>query len=249
MSQKTPVPPAEPVGLITGASKGIGSAIARTLARTGAFVYINYLSDKKAAEHTLDQVLTANGKGALLPFDITDPAAAQAAIKNIVKEKGRIDMLVNNAGIKADQLLAMMKKEAWQQVMDTNLNSFFNLTKPAVKAMIRQRAGRIVTLTSTAGQTGNAGQVNYSAAKAGLIGATRALSREVANRNITVNAVAPGFIQTRMTDDMDISVLVETIPAKRLGTPEEVADLVAFLCSHKAGYITGQVIGINGGMV
>jgi 3-oxoacyl-[acyl-carrier protein] reductase len=156
---------------------------------------------------------------------------------------------VNNAGIRADTLLAMMKESFWEKVMDTNLNSFYNVTKPVVKNMLKNRFGRIVNVASTAGQMGNSGQVNYSASKAGLIGATKALAREVGSRNITVNAVAPGFIETGMLDGTHLEKIMDSIPAGRLGQPQEVAHTVSFLCSRDAGYVNGQVIGVNGGMV
>ncbi len=237
------------IALVTGAGKGIGRAIARTLAKAGCFVYINYLSDETAATQTLEHIIGSNGQGALLPFDVASTESSAKAVKAIIEEKGRIDILINNAGITDDRLLAMMKKEAWQTVIDANLNGFYNVTKPVIKQMIKNRYGRIINLTSAAGQTGNPGQVNYSASKAGLIGATKALSREVANRNITVNAVSPGFIDTRMTEKLDTDAIVATIPAGRLGTPQDVAELTAFLCSEKASYITGQVIGVNGGLI
>lgn len=237
------------IALVTGAGKGIGRAVAIHLARTCARVYINYRSDEPAAKKTLETIRAEGGYGILIPFDVASEPSAQAAVKQILDDEGRIDILVNNAGIKNDRLMAMMKKEHWDTVIDANLNSFFHVTKPVIKAMIKQRSGRIVNLTSTAGQMGNPGQVNYSASKAGLIGATKALAREVASRNITVNAVSPGFIKTRMTQKLDDAVIEKSIPANRMGTPDEVADLVGFLCSENAGYITGQVIGINGGLI
>ena len=237
------------IALVTGAGKGIGKAIAQTLAEQGVFVYINFLSDETAARQTLETILAGGGNAALLPFDVKSSDASLDAVKTILKENEKIDILVNNAGVRQDQLMAMMKKEAWQTVIDANLNGFYNVTKPVVKAMIKQKSGRIVNLTSAAGQTGNPGQVNYCASKAGLIGATKALAKEIGSRNITVNAVSPGFIQTQMTADLPLPSIEEAIPAKRLGRPEAVADLVAFLCSDKAAYITGQVIGINGGLV
>ena len=236
------------VALVTGAGRGIGRAIAVALARSGRFVYINYKSNADAAEETLEQVKAAGSDGALLPFDVIDEAAAQAALKSIFKEKGFIDILVNNAGIRDDMLLVWMKSENWQQVMDTHLTGFFNLTKPVVKKMISKRKGRVINITSTSGQVGQAGQVNYSASKAGLIGATMALSKEIAKRNITVNAVAPGFIETDMVEGLPLEQIAQSVPAGRLGKPEEVAAAVNFLCSPEAGYITGQVIGINGGI-
>jgi len=236
------------VALVTGAGRGIGRAIAVGLARSGRFVYINYKSNAQAAEETLKQVRTTGSDGALLPFDVTDEAAAHAALKTIYTEKGFIDILVNNAGIRDDMLMVWMKFENWQRVMDTNLTGFFNLTKPVVKKMLSKRKGRVINITSTSGQMGQPGQVNYSASKAGLIGATMALAKEIAKRNITVNAVAPGFIETDMVDGLPIEQIALSVPAGRLGKPEEVAAAVTFLCSPEAGYITGQVIGINGGI-
>ena len=237
------------VALVTGAGRGIGKAIAIALAKCQIFVYVNYLANKASAQRTLEEIHTQNGQGDLLQFDITSLEESQKAVKTIIQEKEKIDILINNAGIRDDKLLAMMKKDAWQKVMDTNLTGFYNITKPVVKNMLKNRFGRIVNVTSAAGQIGNPGQVNYSASKAGLIGATKALAREVGNRNITVNAVAPGFIETQMLDGMDLDRIIDTIPAKRLGKPEEVAHAIAFLCSKKAAYVNGQVIGVNGGMI
>jgi len=237
------------VVLVTGAGKGIGRQTAAQLAREGNHVVINYFSSEKAAQKTLDIIVENNGQASLLRFDVTDQDACQKAIKSIIATHGKIDILVNNAGCRADRLLAMMPPNAWQQVMDTNLNGFYNVTKPVVKNMIKNRYGRIVNVTSASGQMGNAGQVNYSASKAGLIGATKALSREVANRNITVNAVAPGFIDTGMLDGLDVDQICQTIPANRIGTPQDVAHAISFLCSPKSGYVTGQVLGVNGGLI
>lgn len=236
------------IALVTGASRGIGRAIALGLAAQGNFVFINYQSNEKAAQTTLDLITEAGGTGALLPFDVTDQTAALAAVKAIIKEKGTIDILVNNAGIKEDMLLAFMKSENWQRVLDTNLTGFYNVTKPVVKKMLSKQYGRIINIASTSGQMGQAGQVNYSASKAGLIGATKALAREIAKRNITVNAVAPGFIETEMVDGLPLDEVAQTVPAGRIGTPEEVAAAVCFLSSKEAGYITGQVLGVNGGI-
>jgi len=244
MTQQT-----QKIALVTGSGKGIGRAIAVVLAGQGIFVYINYLSDRTSAAQTLEDIEAGNGQGALLPFDVTHPEDSKKAVQTILKDKGVIDILVNNAGIRKDGLLAMMKQDSWQTVINTNLTSFYNVTKPVVKQMLKNRSGRIVTVTSAAGQIGNAGQVNYSAAKSGLMGATKALAREVGNRNITVNAVSPGFIETRMLEGMDMDRILDSIPAKRLGRPEEVAHAVAFLCSDKAAYINGQILGVNGGLV
>ena len=237
------------VALVTGAGRGIGKAIAIELAKHHIFVYINYLSNETAARKTLENIIRNNGQAALLPFDVTSTEESLNAVKTILKKSPAIDILINNAGIRNDTLLAMMKKDAWQNVIDANLTGFYNVTKPVVKNMLKNRFGRIVNVVSAAGQMGNAGQVNYSASKAGLIGATKALAREIGNRNITVNAVAPGFIETQMLDGMNLDVIIDGIPAKRLGKPEEVAHAAAFLCSKKAAYINGQVIGVNGGMI
>jgi len=237
------------IALVTGAGKGIGRAIATELSANRIFVYVNFKSDKAAALKTLEAIKRNNGQGDLLQFDVTDFKESGEAVKIIIREKGKIDILVNNAGITDDRLLAMMKKDSWQNVIDANLTGFYNVTKPVVKNMLKNRFGRIVNIASTAGQMGNPGQVNYSASKAGLIGATKALAREVGNRNITVNAVAPGFIETKMLEGVKMDSALDTIPAGRLGKPEDVAHATAFLCSGKAAYINGQVIGVNGGMI
>jgi 3-oxoacyl-[acyl-carrier protein] reductase len=234
--------------LVTGASRGIGRAVAVALSGPDRFVYINFQSNEEQARITLDLIRDKGGDGALLPFDVTDSQAAQEAVKGVLKEKGRLDILVNNAGIRDDRLMAMMKPESWQKVMDTNLSGFYNVTKPSVKKMLAKQYGRIINIASASGQVGQAGQVNYSASKAGLIGATKALAKEVAKRNITVNAVAPGFIETEMVEGLGLEEIAAAVPAGRLGTPEEVAATVDFLCSDSAAYITGQVIGVNGGI-
>lgn len=237
------------IALVTGAGKGIGQAIALALAETGRHLCINYCSSRSSAESTLDQIQSMGGSGELIPFDITDRSASESAIKSIVSQHGKIDVLVNNAGITDDKLMVMMKEKSWQSVMDVNLTGFYNVTRPALKNMIKNRYGRIVNITSTAGQAGNAGQVNYSASKAGLIGATKALAKEVATRNITVNAVSPGFIETGMVSQLPLEAISETIPMKRVGTPEEVAFAVLFFCAKASGYVTGQVLGVNGGLI
>jgi 3-oxoacyl-[acyl-carrier protein] reductase len=235
--------------LVTGASKGIGQAIAMDLAEQGIYVFINYQSDKAGARHTVDTIISRNGRAETIQFDVTIQAQCEAAVKDIIQQRGRLDILVNNAGIRDDHLFAMMKKPAWEMVMETHLTGFYHMTRPVVRQMLRQKKGRIITISSTAGQMGNAGQVNYSAAKAGVIGATKALAREIGSRGITVNAVAPGFIETGMLQGLDLDKIRQTIPAGRLGQPEEVAAVVSFLCSSRAGYVNGQVIGVNGGMV
>jgi 3-oxoacyl-[acyl-carrier protein] reductase len=237
------------IALVTGASRGIGKAIAIALAKTNRFVYLNFSSNKEKASETLEEITDNGGKARLLQFDVTNQEESEKAIETIIFEKGKIDILVNNAGIRDDMLMVWMKKDNWQNVLDTNLTGFFNVTRLAVKNMLPKRFGRIINISSTSGQMGQGGQVNYSASKAGLIGATRALSREIAKRNITVNAVAPGFIKTKMIEGLPVEEIAKIIPAGRLGTPQEVAATVVFLCSKDAGYITGQVIGINGGII
>jgi 3-oxoacyl-[acyl-carrier protein] reductase len=234
--------------LITGAGRGIGRAIAENLADSGRFVYLNYLANKESARQTLDRIKEQGGNGALIQFDVTDKDAAETAVKKIISEKEKIDILVNNAGIRDDKLMVRMKAENWQQVLDTNLTGFFNVTRLVVKNMLSKRYGRIINISSASGQVGQPGQVNYSASKAGLIGATLALAKEIAKRNITVNAVAPGFIETEMVEGIPLEKIAQAIPAGRLGRPEEVASAVLFLCSRQAAYITGQVLGINGGI-
>ncbi len=241
--------PSHQTALVTGASKGIGKAIAADLARQGIFVFVNYRSDKKAAQTMVDDIHSRNGRAAKIRFDVTIQAQCDDAVKHIIEQCGHLDILVNNAGTRDDHLFAMMKKSSWEKVMETHLTGFYHLTRPVVRQMLRQKGGRIINISSTAGQTGNAGQVNYSAAKAGIIGATRALAREIGSRNITVNAVAPGFIETGMTEGLNRDNILQNIPAGRLGKPEEVAAVVSFLCSSRAAYVNGQVIGVNGGMM
>ncbi len=235
--------------LVTGASRGIGRAIALALADNGHHVIVNYRSRTDEAQETLSQIEAAGGSGELAPFDVADAAATDAAMEQIHTAHGALDVLVNNAGIRRDMLMIWMEQKDWQEVIDTNLTSFFNVTRHVVKEMAKKRRGRIVTITSTSGLTGVSGQTHYSASKAGLIAASKSLAREVAKRNITVNAVAPGFIKTDMIDDLPIEEVKFSIPMNRLGQPEEVAALVAFLCSPAAAYITGQTIAVNGGIV
>ena len=234
--------------LITGGSRGIGAAIARALAAAGHTVILNYRSQDEQAEAVRTSIEEAGGKVVLARFDVRDREATQAAIEGLLSDPAPIDVLVNNAGIARDNPLPSLSWEDWDQVTRTTLDGFYNVTKPLVMPMVRRKYGRIINIASVSGVTGNRGQTNYAAAKAGLIGATKSLSKELAKRRITVNAVAPGLIETDMIAGAPIEEILKHIPAGRLGQAEEVADLVAFLASQRAGYITGQVIGINGGL-
>jgi 3-oxoacyl-[acyl-carrier protein] reductase len=229
--------------LVTGASRGIGRACAVALAAAGHRVLINYRRRQADAVETLALIEQAGGSGELCPFDVANLAACAEAIAR----QPRIDILINNAGIRHDALLVFMKPEQWGEVIATNLSSFYNVTQPVVKQMAMNRWGRIVTIASTAGQTGMPGQVNYAAAKAGVIGASKALAKEVAKRGVTVNVLAPGFIETEMTGDIPREQVLPMIPAGRFGKPEEVAAAAVFLCSEPAAYITGAVLNVNGG--
>lgn len=236
--------------LITGGSRGIGRAIAERLARDGYTVVINYKSNQQSAISCQQAIESAGGKAELLQFDVTDGTAIETALTawDNAHQGEHISVLVNNAGIRRDGLLVFTGEQEWHDVINTTTNGFYYTTHHVLTGMLRARQGRIVNITSVSGVSGLPGQVNYSAAKAALIGATKALSKEVAARKVTVNAVAPGFICTDMTADLDEQELKKTIPAGRFGKPEEVAALVSFLCSEEAAYITGQVISIAGGM-
>ena len=236
--------------LITGASRGLGKAVAIRLAKDGFSVIINYQSNKEAAEDTLKQVQELGGTGELLPFDVADPQAIEAALEGWqnAHSDDYISVLVNNAGIRKDNLMIFMQDEEWNKVLDTTLNGFFYITRRLLKEMMIHRKGRVINMASLSGIKGLPGQANYSAAKAALIGATKALAQEVAARKVTVNAIAPGFIATDMTKELNEDELKKLIPMGRFGKPEEVASLVSFLASDDASYITGQVISINGGL-
>ena len=236
--------------LITGASRGLGKAIAIRLAKDGFAVVINYQSNREAAEDTLKQVEENGGIGELLPFNVADPQAIEAALDtwSQAHPDDYISVLVNNAGIRQDNLMIFMQEEQWNQVLDTTLNGFFYITRRLLKDMMTHRNGRIINMASLSGLKGLPGQTNYSAAKGALIGATKALAQEVAARKVTVNAIAPGFIATDMTKELDEAELKKLIPLGRFGKPEEVAALASFLASDESAYITGQVISINGGL-
>ncbi len=239
------------IALVTGASRGIGKEIAITLAKNGATVIINYVSNATKAEEVKAIIEENGGKAHLVQCDVADYAATEIMIQDLIKEFGRIDILVNNAGITRDNLVMKMTEEDFDKVIDTNLKSCFNTIKHMYRQFLKQRSGRIINITSIAGVIGNPGQANYSASKAGMIGLTKTMAKELASRNITVNAVAPGFIETEMTDVLSDAVkeeMMKAIPLKRGGKPEDVANAVLFLASDLSSYMTGQVLHVDGGM-
>ena len=235
--------------LVTGGSGGIGAAICRRLAADGCHVYIHANSGLQAAQTLTDTIRADGGSAEVLVFDVTDGAAVASVLHPLIEEQP-IQILINNAGIHEDVVFPGMRAEQWQRVMDVSVNGFFNVTQPLMMPMIRSRWGRIINLSSIAALTGNTGQVNYAAAKGALNSATKSLAREVASRGITVNAVAPGIIDTPMSaSTFDAAEIARLVPMKRAGSPTEVADLIGFLASPQAAYITGQIISINGGMI
>ena len=234
--------------LVTGGSRGIGKAIAETLAKAGYQVYLTYVSKADEAEAVARNIVAAGGKACAFRLDVADAEAVAAFFKERIKDQVELDVLVNNAGITKDGLMLRMKDEDFDRVIQTNLRGAFVCVREAAKIMTRQRHGRIINISSVVGQMGNAGQINYASAKAGLIGLTKSAAKELAGRNVTVNAVAPGFVETDMTASLPDDVraaYIDAIPLKRLGTPQDIADAVAFLASPGAGYITGQVIAVK----
>lgn len=239
------------VAIVTGASRGIGRAVAIALAREGAKVVINFAGNVTAANAVLEEITGAGGEAMLHQADVASNDAVEAMVKAVLEKYGHIDILVNNAGITRDNLLMRMKEEDWDAVIDTNLKGIFLCTKSVARPMMKQRSGKIINMTSVVGVMGNAGQGNYAAAKAGVIGFTKSMAKELASRNILVNAVAPGFIATDMTHVLSDEIkagLSDKIPLGRLGEPEDIAHIVVFLASDAANYITGQTINIDGGM-
>jgi 3-oxoacyl-[acyl-carrier protein] reductase len=237
------------VAIVTGGSKGIGRAVCVEFARCGYEVVINYRSDHDGAQKTLDRVEAEGSTGRLACFDVSDAESSQQNLETLIQAYETIDVLVNNAGIADDNLFVMMPRRSWDRVIRTSLDGFYNVTKPVLEKMVVNKSGSIVTISSVSGLMANRGQSNYSAAKAGLIGASRTLASEVARLGVRVNVVAPGMIETEMLADVPARNIKQIIPMARIGKPEEVAKVVRFLCSDDASYITGQVIGVNGGML
>lgn len=250
MSVTTAAPLADQVALVTGASRGIGRAIALELAAAGAEVVVNYAASAAAAEAVVEAITAAGGRAYALAADVSVEEQVDALVKTVLERSGRLDVLVNNAGITRDGLLLRMKTSDWQSVIDLNLTGVFLCTRAVSRSMLKARSGRIINITSVVGLVGNPGQANYSAAKAGVIGFTRSTAAEFASRGITVNAVAPGFIATDMTSELNQEPILAAIPLGRMGQPEEVAGAVRFLAADPAAaYITGQVLQVDGGMV
>ncbi|MFV8827115.1 3-oxoacyl-[acyl-carrier-protein] reductase [Alkalihalobacterium sp. APHAB7] len=239
------------VALVTGASRGIGKAIALELAQNGAKVAVNYAGSKDKAEAVVSEIVASGGEAFAIQADVADSDAVQSMVKEVISTYGSLDILVNNAGITRDTLVMRMKDEDWDAVLNTNLKGVFLCAKAVTRQMMKQRSGRIINISSVVGVLGNAGQANYVAAKAGVIGLTKSLARELANRNITVNAVAPGFIETDMTDQLTEEIkesMLNQIPLSKLGQPQEIARVVRFLASEDSSYMTGQTLHVDGGM-
>ncbi|TKB09090.1 3-oxoacyl-[acyl-carrier-protein] reductase [Desulforhopalus sp. IMCC35007] len=239
------------IAVVTGGSRGIGRAVCLRLAAMGALVYVNYVSRSTAAEETVKIIEAAGGTAKIVGFDVADSTAVQQAFKTIVDEAGSVDILVNNAGITRDGLMARMKESDWDDVLDTNLKGAFLCAKAASRSMMKNKSGRIINISSVSGFAGNAGQVNYAAAKAGLIGLTKSMAREYASRNITVNSVAPGYIETEMTELLGSETqdqIKSEIPLAVFGRCEDIAGAVAYLVSEDGAYVTGQTLHVNGGM-
>ena len=240
------------VALVTGSSSGIGAAIAKELASRGATVAVTYRGNREGAEDVAAAIRDEDGSCAVFQADVSNVDAVQQLVKDVEEQLGAVNILVNNAGVTQDTLLLTMKPEQWESIIQTNLNSVYYVTRAVLRKMIRARWGRVINLTSVVGLTGQAGQTNYAASKAGIIGFTKSLAREVGSRNVTVNAVAPGFIPTALTDALteeQRANAVSSTPIGRLGEPEEVAWAVAFLASERSGFITGQVLSVDGGLV
>jgi 3-oxoacyl-[acyl-carrier protein] reductase len=241
-------PPTKKVAIVTGASRGIGRAVCVELARCGFFLIINYRSDESGALETLRRVEAEGSAGEIMQFNVADPEAVQASVDQVIHRHSSIDVLVNNAGITADELFVLMSKKSWHSVIDTSLHGFYNITRPVLEKMVVEKKGAVVSIASVSAFMPNRGQANYAAAKAGLIGASRSVAAEVARLGVRVNVVAPGLIETDMIKNLPLQNIKALIPLARVGRAEEVAKVVRFLCSEDASYITAQVITVNGGM-